>query len=183
MTNICCCHVEKSTPVPQCFLNNRLFLLKKPNRLKHWFNPEFISIRWICWLSCSHGSDECVFLWQSESSPGSFSHRLLSLLPLLNHSLFRIGFPKRKSRLQKEVIKFRKNCWGGLKFNNNGKDYFITLIETLEHFNNAEQWIRGSRKQQNGFIPWIQKSENVADPGLPATMHRQSHSQACLKSN
>lgn len=67
-----------------------------------------------------------------------------------------------------------------VKFNTNGKDYFITLIATPEPFNNAEQWIKESWKQQNNFILWMQKSENVTDPGLSATTHRQIHSQACL---
>lgn len=65
-----------------------------------------------------------------------------------------------------------------MKFNNNGKDYCITLIAGLEHFDNAEQWIQEA-EQQKDFILWLQKSENVTDPGLPAT----THSQACLKIN
>lgn len=70
-----------------------------------------------------------------------------------------------------------------MKFNNNGKDYLITLIETREHLNNAEQWVKERGKQQNDFILWIQKSENATGPGLSATTQGQSHSQACLKSN
>lgn len=51
----------------------------------------------------------------------------------------------------------QKNKWEKAKFNKKGKDYFIALIVTLEHFNSAEQWnqlnnIEASRKQKNNFI-------------------------------
>lgn len=65
-----------------------------------------------------------------------------------------------------------------MKFNKKGKDYFIALTATLEHFNSAEQcnWlynIKTGRKQKNNFILWIQKSEIFTAPQLqPLTMYR-----------